>query len=188
MCTRLAAAVLTAGLAVAALAGCSTPGSTNLSELGSTGPAATSSAPCTSNYHAGVQSVDMTIQNNTGQVLILDSGHTGRADIGHWGAQPPTTLAPGACAELTGYSDSPIGDFYLTATYRLPNGTYIPFSVDSGSDSYNGLVFTASGMSGVSTGGMSGQQDFDWVIDNPTHSGTMHVHYTLVAQAAATTS
>ena len=117
----------------------------------------------------------MTIQNNTGQVLTLDSGHTGRADIGHWGAQPPTTLASGACAELTGYSDSPIGDFYLTATYRLPDGTYIPFSVDSGSDNYNRLVFTASGMSGVSTDGMSGQQDFDWVIDNPTHSGTMHV-------------
>ena len=104
MRTRLAAAVLTAGLAVAALAGCSAPGSTNLSELGSTGSDSTASAPCTSNYHAGVQSVDMTIQNNTAQVLTLDSGHTGRADIGHWGAQPPTTLAPGACAELTGYS------------------------------------------------------------------------------------
>lgn len=49
-------------------------------------------------------------------------------------------------------------------------------------------MFTASGMSGVSTDGMSGQQDFDWVIDNPTSSGTMHVHYTLVAQSAATTS
>jgi len=49
-------------------------------------------------------------------------------------------------------------------------------------------VFTASGMSGVSTGGMSGQQDFDWVIDNPTHSGTMHVRDTLVAQPAATPS
>lgn len=53
MRTRPAAAVLTAGPAVAALAGCSTPGSTNLSELGSTSPAAASSAPCTSNYHAG---------------------------------------------------------------------------------------------------------------------------------------
>ena len=49
-------------------------------------------------------------------------------------------------------------------------------------------MFTASGMSRVSTDGMSGQQDFDWVIENPTHSGTMHVHYTLVARPVATTS
>lgn len=150
-------------------------------------PENAASAPCTSNYHAGVQSVDMTVQNNTGQVLTLDAAHTGRADIGHWGAQPSSTLQPGQCEELTGYSDSPIGDFYLTATYRLPDGTYIPFSVDSGSDSYNGLVFTSSGMSGVATGDLSGQQDFDWSITNPTHSGSMHVHYTLDAEPSAST-
>lgn len=87
----------------------------------------------------------MTIQNDTGQVLTLDSANTGRADIGHWGAQPLSTLQPGHCEELTGYSDSPLGDFYLTATYRLPDGTYLPFSVDSGSDSYNGQVSPAAG-------------------------------------------
>jgi hypothetical protein len=148
-------------------------------------PIEDATAPCTSNYHAGVQSVDLTIQNNTGQVLTLDSGHTGRADIGHWGTQPQTTLQPGECEEITGYSDDPLGDFYLTATYRLPDGTYIPFSADSGDDSYNRLIFTSSGMSGTGTGELSGQQDFDWTISNPAGSGTEHIHYTLSAAPAS---
>ena len=167
----VATASIATGLSVAPSAD-----TTALAEIGAVGTGA-----CTSNYHAGVQSVDMTIENTTGQVLTLDSANTGRADIGHWGQQPATTLQPGACEELTGYSDSPLGDFYLTATYRLPDGTYIPFSVDSGSDDYNRTAFTSSGMSGVSTDGMSGQQDFAWNINNPTHSGTVHVHYTLTA-------
>jgi len=37
-------------------------------------------------------------------------------------------------------------------------------------------------MSGVATGDLSGQQDFNWSITNPTHSGTRHVHYTLDAE------
>ena len=149
--------------------------------------ASTSSAPCTSNYHAGVQSVDMTIENTTGQVLTLDSG-TPAGPTSGTGARSRRPPAAGACEELTGYSDSPLGDFYLTATYRLPDGTYIPFSVDSGTDDYNGIAFTEQRDERGEHRRHVGPAGLRLEHQQPDPQRDLHVHYTLVAHPAPTPS
>ncbi|MTD15096.1 hypothetical protein GIS00_14225 [Nakamurella sp. YIM 132087] len=143
-------------------------------------------AACTSNYHAGAQSVDLTIQNNTGQTITLVGAHTTDGGDGHWGARPQATLAPGACEELTGYSDDPLSDYYITATYQLPDGTYLPFSAASGSDSYNTQVFTSGGFSGSAPGSFSGKWDFNWAMTDTHWAGSEHIHTTIAAEPGTT--
>lgn len=194
--TRLA--VCLAAAALFATVSCSVPESADISAANpsipaattppavkqlSTDPSSAAAVSCTSNYSAGAYSLDIIMQNNTGQNLVLDPTRTGRGD-GHWAAQPPTSLAPGACAVINAYSDDPLDLLWVTATYLLPDGTFIPFACQSQDDpvtphcNANALLT----MNETTYGPFSGTVTDAWYISTAASSGNVHTHWTLIAE------
>jgi hypothetical protein len=80
---------------------------------------------CGTSYSAGAYSIDQTIYNDTpyAMTLVNDVNFT-NSNMGSWNTKPPATLAPGACAEINGYTDDLLG-MTLNATYTFdtPQGT-----------------------------------------------------------------
>lgn len=147
-------------------------------------PSSGASVSCTSNYSAGAFSLDMIMQNNTSQTLVLDPTRTGRGN-GHWAAQPPSDLAPGACAVINAYSDDPLGLLWVTATYLLPDGTFIPFACEADSDTIEPQCNTTALLTMTETtydGTFSGTVSDAWQVDPATSSGVVHSHWTLIAE------
>lgn len=144
--------------------------------------AASSPTSCTSNYHAGATSLDLIMQNNTGQTLTLDPTRTGRGDDGaHWAAQPPASLAPGECAVINAYSHDPFV-LWLTATYLLPDGTFIPFACTIDGGSCNSSAFLTMNNTSYENGTFSGTTSDSWQISTAAQSGKVFLHFTLVAE------
>lgn len=180
--------LLMGSLGVSALGACSTPTQADLS--GTVPSAALSSVgttSCTSNYHAGSDSLDIIMQNNTGQTLTLASDWTTIAKPGHWAQQAPSSIPPGGCAVVNGYTDDPLGDFWLTATYQLPDGTYFPFSCaqqTSNNDTSFCIpdVYTVMTTDSPNYMPTNNTQSYSWLIFQSASSGDEHQHFTLVAE------
>jgi hypothetical protein len=147
-------------------------------------PSAVTSDDCTSNYHAGFLSIDMTIRNGTNKTLTLVPDLTGHIGTGHWANQPLPTLAPGQCENINGYTDNPFA-MYLEATYTLPDGSYVPFdeATNGVTPRGNGQVFT-----GRPSGGVSGPENLIgvsstvWKIADSDVRGRFHPPPTLTGQ------
>lgn len=150
----------------------------------SVGPSATAGTSCTSNYEKGAYSLDIILQNNTGETLTLDPTRTGRGN-GHWAAQPPSTLAPGACAVINAYSDDPIDQLWVTATYLLPDGTFIPFACES-LDITNDPPCNESALLTMTETTYQGEFDGTvsdaWQIETVASLGKVHKHFSLAAE------
>jgi hypothetical protein len=176
-------ALLISGLVTVAMSACSAPVSQDFSSTGRS-PAAIGSTACSLKYDEGAYSLDIMMQNDTGQTLTLNPDWTGRGD-GHWAARPPTTLDPGACAVINAYSDDPTGGLWLTATYQLPDGTFIPFACASknldggGAECNNSAYTTMKGMDPDSITG--GTPSTSWHLSTAASTGFVHTHLTVVA-------
>lgn len=190
---RIAIAVLAVASCLGLATACSSTATAPADLAGDTSPPAISSpgsasgSTCASAYHRGAFSLDIVMQNNTGQTLTLDPSLTGRGD-GHWASRPPTTLENGSCAVINAYSNDTMGGLWLTATYQLPEGTYIPFAcaaqnLDGGAADCNLSAFTT--MKGMDPDQMiEGNTSAAWQITVASSSGTNQTHWTLVAAPA----
>ncbi len=103
--------------------GANTAGSTTLTFFNGT---------CGRSYSHGTFSIDQTIYNSSPYTLtLLNDANFTNSNGGTWNTKPPATIAPGACAEVNGYTNDPVAGFELNATYTFntPAGTqYAVFS------------------------------------------------------------
>jgi hypothetical protein len=148
-------------------------------------------------YHPSETSVDMSIYNGTDQVLTMVPDLTFHTDGGpnedaHWDKRPPETLQPGECAEVTAYNNNGDGDtmgLTINATYTMPDGTYVPFSVEQVSArgvGFNPTVFAPSPVPSFNeendangSNGWKGTPVGSFVILNSDDVGVSHVHAAL---------
>lgn len=198
MTTRPALTWLAAGVLTLALAACTTNATTATTKddvaavPATTTAAAAAAGSCTSDYEAGSWSIDLILQNQTGQLLTLDPTYTNRSGTGHWAMQPPATIAPGGCAVINGYSDNPLGNFWITGTYTLPDGTYAPLSCGNqaafgSGPSCNEYALTtmtsAIDPTSLSNAPLSSVSQ-KWAVQISSSTGTFHLHWTLTVAAS----
>jgi Putative Ig domain len=187
-----AATAVTGGLIVAfaGMAGASTP-SVPPAAISPAAPtvSGSDSTVCTSSYDTHGASIDMSVYNGTGQTLTLVPALTGHNGIsGHWGTQPPATLAPGQCADVTGYSDNPVGSFSIHAVYQMSNGDFVPFTAETtGNPITDSTVFSAEPSFDTGYDTWTGQQDPAYNILGNYITGSFHEHVSMKLEGGGDT-
>jgi hypothetical protein len=142
---------------------------------------------CTTDYAKSASSVDVSMYNGTDSPLTLDPALTGHDGTGeHWGQQPPTTIAPGHCADMNAYSPNMLSSLAAYAVYTLPNGSFVPFMGDIyGNSPFNSEVFSSAPQLDHSNYVWSGTQDPAYNIQGNWVNGDVHRHFTMKLEGGA---